>query len=175
MTDLISLARQNGFTHVAPVDLSAAVPLAEVRDMCTADRCGCFGKNWACPPHCGTVEQAARRLAQYHAGVLVQTTGELADPFDYDGMTALSRLHRRRFLNFARQARLVSPRLSAPQRRTMHPVRPVYLPGQTLPPPQAAPVLDGGLWPVRQRRVHPFGPLLQLWSQHPDLYRLCVL
>ena len=64
MTDLISLARQNGFTHVAPVDLSAAVPLAEVRDMCTADRCGCFGKNWACPPHCGTVEQAARRLAQ---------------------------------------------------------------------------------------------------------------
>lgn len=109
MTDLISLARQNGFTHVAPVDLSAAVPLEEVRDMCTADRCGCFGKNWACPPHCGTVEQAARRLAQYHAGLLVQTTGALADPFDYDGMTALSRLHRRRFLNFARQARLVSP------------------------------------------------------------------
>ena len=109
ITDLISLARQNGFTHVAPVDLSAAVPLEEVRDMCTADRCGCFGKNWACPPHCGTVEQAARRLAQYHAGVLVQTTGALADPFDYDGMTALSRLHRRRFLNFARQARLVSP------------------------------------------------------------------
>ena len=41
--------------------------------------------------------------------MLVQTTGALADPFDYDGMTALSRLHRRRFLNFARQARLVSP------------------------------------------------------------------
>lgn len=109
MTDLISLARQNEFTHVAPVDLSAAVPLDEVRDMCRADRCGCFGKNWACPPHCDTVEQAARRLSQYHAGLLVQTTGALADQFDYDGMTALSRLHRKRFLNFARQARLVSP------------------------------------------------------------------
>ena len=44
MTDLISLARQNEFTHVAPVDLSAAVPLAEVRDMCTADRCGLLSR-----------------------------------------------------------------------------------------------------------------------------------
>ena len=169
MTDLLSLARQNGFSHVAPVDLSAAVPLGEVRDMCTADRCGCFGKNWACPPHCGTVEQAARRLSQYHAGLLVQTTGALADQFDYDGMTALSRLHRKRFLNFARQARLVSPGclpLSA---------GPCTLSGQALPPPQAASVLYGGLWPVRQRRVRPLGAGLQLRPQYPDLYRLCVL
>ena len=64
MTDLISLARQNEFTHVAPVDLSAAVPLAEVRDMCTADRCGRFGSDCCANPvgvHPGASERRARR------------------------------------------------------------------------------------------------------------------
>ena len=109
MTDLISLARQNGFTHVAPVNLSAAVPLDEVRDMCRADRCGCFGKNWACPPRCGSLARAEEEIRRCRSGVLVQTTGSLADEFDYQGMQRLARQHKKAFESFARQARLLHP------------------------------------------------------------------
>lgn len=109
MSDLLLLAEENGFSHWAPLAMDALVPLQEVRDMCAADRCGRWGQNWSCPPGCGTLEETARQMAQYTRGLLVQTTGTLEDPFDYQGMTGLSDQHKRRFDSFARQARLLYP------------------------------------------------------------------
>lgn len=48
MIDPETLAAENGFSHWAQMNMAAAVPLAEVRDMCAADRCGRYGHNWAC-------------------------------------------------------------------------------------------------------------------------------
>ena len=109
MERLISLAQENGFSHWAPANPEALVPLPAVREMCRADRCGQFGKNWACPPYCGSIEEAARAIGKYSAGLLVQTTGPLTDDFDYDGMHRIAQEHKRRFGNFARQARLLHP------------------------------------------------------------------
>ena len=82
MTGLMTLAAENGFSHCAPANMAALVPLDEIRAMCEADRCGKYGKNWACPPGCGSIEQARERIRRYDSGVLVQTTGTLADEFD---------------------------------------------------------------------------------------------
>ena len=109
MTGLMTLAAENGFSLCAPVCTAALVPLGEVRAMCEADRCGKYGKNWACPPGCGSIEQARARISRYDSGVLVQTTGTLADEFDYEGMQAIARHHKKCFENFARQARLLYP------------------------------------------------------------------
>ena len=83
MIDPETLAAENGFSHWAQMNMAAAVPMAEVRDMCAADRCGRYGHNWACPPGCGSLETAAHRIAGYACGILVQTTGTLQDDFDY--------------------------------------------------------------------------------------------
>lgn len=109
MERLISLAQENGFSCWAEADLASFVPLPAVREMCRADRCGQYGKNWACPPHCGSIEQAAREIGNYQRGLLVQTVGDLSDEFDYDGMNRIAEEHKKRFRNFARQARLVHP------------------------------------------------------------------
>ena len=109
MTQLMTLAAENGFSHYAPANMAAFVPLEQVRGMCEADRCGKYGKNRACPPGCGTIGQAEERIRRYDSGILVQTTGALADEFDYEGMQAVSRQHKRCFENFARQARLLHP------------------------------------------------------------------
>ena len=109
MTRLMTLAAENGFSHYAPASMDAFVPLPEVRSMCEADRCGKYGKSWACPPGCGTIEQAAEQLRRYDSGLLVQTTGTLADEFDYEGMQSAARRHKRSFESFARQARLLYP------------------------------------------------------------------
>ena len=103
MIDPETLAAENGFSHWTQMNMAAAVPMAEVRDMCAADRCGRYGHNWACPPGCGSLETAARRIAGYACGILVQTTGTLQDDFDYATIEAVGAAHKRRFADFARQ------------------------------------------------------------------------
>lgn len=97
MTKLMTLAAENGFSHWAPAAMDALTPRIEVRDMCRADRCGQWNANWACPPHCGTLEETAAAIRRFTAGLLVQTTGTLADDFDYEGMEAVQRRHKKSF------------------------------------------------------------------------------
>ena len=66
-------------------------------------------RSWACPPGCGTLEHTRARIEMYSEGILVQSTAELADEFDYQGIMRLTEEHKRRFADFARQARLVYP------------------------------------------------------------------
>ena len=109
MTELFTLSRELGFTAAAPVNMSALTPLEEVRAMCEADRCGRYGRSWACPPGCGTLEHTRARIEMYSEGILVQSTAELAEECDYQGIMRLTEEHKRRFADFARQARLVYP------------------------------------------------------------------
>lgn len=109
MNDPETLAAGNGFSHWAQLNMTAAVPMTAVRDMCAADRCGRFGHNWACPPGCGSIETAARHIARYDAGILVQTTGTLCDDFDYASIEGIGAAHKRRFADFARQMRRLHP------------------------------------------------------------------
>ena len=43
MTDLLTLAREVGFSQCAAVNMDALDPLEAVRDMCAADRCDRYG------------------------------------------------------------------------------------------------------------------------------------
>lgn len=59
--DIVKEAETLGFDNTAtfnPVILEAR---QDIRDMCNADKCMIFGKNWGCPPHCGTVEECKRK------------------------------------------------------------------------------------------------------------------
>ena len=76
-TKLMTLAAENGFSHAAPVDMNALTPRREVREMCRADRCGQWNANWACPPGCGTLEDAAAAMGCFDAGVLVQGIADI--------------------------------------------------------------------------------------------------
>ena len=67
-------ALEAGFSHAGPLNMSALKFLPEVRSMCAADRCQSYGRNWMCPPGCGTLEDAAARAAGYRRGSLLQST-----------------------------------------------------------------------------------------------------
>ena len=139
MEMLLSLSRQAGFSHSAELDAAVLKPLTEVRDMCSADRCRSYGKNWSCPPACGSIEHAARRISQYRRGLIVQTTGELEDEFDLQAIAAIEARHKKAFLNLARQARLLYPGclpLSSGAcslcRKCTYPDRPCRFPGKRM-------------------------------------------
>ena len=53
MDYLVRRAVKYGFSHAALLDASTLKARSEVRDMCRADKCSRYGKNWRCPPACG--------------------------------------------------------------------------------------------------------------------------
>lgn len=139
MSDFLELARQLGFSQVSTLNTAALVPLSQVRDMCAADRCRSYGRSWSCPPACGSIEQAAERMAAYSGGVIVQTTGNMADDFDLDAIRETERLHKTRFLTLARQVRCLQPDclpLTAGActlcRKCAYPDKPCRFPGKML-------------------------------------------
>ena len=83
-----------GFTHAGLADAKTLKARDEVRDMCAVDKCHAYGKNWSCPPGCGTVEECQAEMASYEWGILVQTTMNMDDDFDMETWGEASRRHR---------------------------------------------------------------------------------
>ena len=109
MKQWIDLALSLGFTAAAEVDPALLEPRQEVRDMCAEDKCHAYGKNWTCPPNCGTVEECAARIAGKKRGVLLQTTAHLEDSFDIEGMMEAEESHRKNFNAIVDKAKAADP------------------------------------------------------------------
>ena len=90
-----ALAAECGFEHVAPLDPRTIELKEEVRQMC--ENCGRYGKQWSCPPGCGTLDACRERVEKFQKGILVQTVGQLEDEFDGEGMMDAQQLHKGRF------------------------------------------------------------------------------
>ena len=109
LEQLIKQALEIGFTAAAPLDPAVLKPMPAVRDMCSADKCHAYGKNWTCPPACGTLEECAQRMAGYAHGILLQTTGHLAKVIDTRGYAETEKRHRENFRKFVELIRAEYP------------------------------------------------------------------
>ena len=109
MEALIKEALAVGFSQAGALNVAALEFMPEVREMCSADRCHKYRKNWRCPPGCGSIEEAAARAAQYSRGVLVQTTGRMEDEFDYETIRDTSDKHKKNFTALVDALRERSP------------------------------------------------------------------
>ena len=80
--DIRERAMALGFDAAVTFDPAILEARQDVRDMCSADQCGLYGKNWGCPPHCGTLEECQRKMQSYSHGVLLQTVGYMTKTID---------------------------------------------------------------------------------------------
>ena len=94
---LIRQALDHGFSQAGELNVSALVFMPEVREMCSVDRCNQYGKNWRCPPGCGSIEDAAAEAGKYSYGILVQTIGQMEDDFDYETIQSAGGTHKENF------------------------------------------------------------------------------
>jgi len=101
MTDLKELAKRCGFTVAEDLDVSTLQFLPEVREMCAADRCQHYGRNWACPPACGTLEECEARARRFHRGIIVQTVGDREDSMDFEAMIEIAQENSENLARFA--------------------------------------------------------------------------
>jgi predicted metal-binding protein len=95
--ELVKEALDAGFSSAGELNLDALVFMPEVRDMCSVDRCHHYGKNWRCPPACGSIEDASAEASKYSYGMLVQTTGKMESDFDYETIEQASDKHKSSF------------------------------------------------------------------------------
>lgn len=107
--ELLLLAEQYKFDHVGTFRADILKFDPAVRSMCASGRCHSYGKRWTCPPGCGTLEEIAGRAAGYHRGILLQSTGILADDFDVDTMLETELLQKERFSLYVEQMRKQYP------------------------------------------------------------------
>lgn len=111
MTDqqLLELADSCGFDHVGMLNVSALEFQPAVRDMCNADKCRNYGKCWTCPPYCGTLEEFAGKAAAYRRGIIVQSTGQMEDDYDFETMMDAEALQKKRFQELTAKVRETYP------------------------------------------------------------------
>lgn len=88
----VEMALDAGFSHAGYWDLEKAGFLSEVRDMCADNKCGKYGKSWACPPGCGTLEETSAFIHAFDYGLLLQMTGQMEDDFDMETIEETERL-----------------------------------------------------------------------------------
>lgn len=109
--DMELIGKEIGFSQVAPLDVKTIQLLPDVRKMCESNNCRMYGKNWSCPPACGTLEECGKRLVGYTRGILVQTIGELEDEFDGEGMMETEARHKEYFVKMHDVLKEEFPRL----------------------------------------------------------------
>ncbi len=113
MKEAAALALESGFSCAACLDVSSITLLDEVRDMCSANTCGQYGKNWACPPACGELAELRQQVGRYREGILVQTVGEVEDSMDFEAMMEIEAEHKSHFNTAARRLKEIFPGLLA--------------------------------------------------------------
>lgn len=106
---VLEKAKELGFEHCGPMEPEKLEFRTEVREMCSSDRCHKYGTSWSCPPGCGTLEELKEQAAQYHRGVIVQSTGIMEDDFDIETIMDTEERHHERFRAFAAWLRSQEP------------------------------------------------------------------
>ena len=65
--ELEDIGHKTGFTHIVPLDCKTIELLPEVRQMCQADTCHMYDKNWSCRSEERRVGKECRsRWSPYH-------------------------------------------------------------------------------------------------------------
>ncbi len=113
LSQILELAKQQGFSQAAPLDCRTIELRPEVRQMCEANPCHMYGRCWSCPPGCGSLEACRDRVSSYQYGILVQTTGQLEDELDGETMMETEALHKEHFYTFERILRRQYPGMLA--------------------------------------------------------------
>ena len=105
----IDAALTLGFSEAVPLSVSTLHPREDIRALCAADQCGAYGKNWTCPPFCGTLEECGAKMRSYTHGILLQTVGKLEKTIDTKGYRAAERRHLSLFREFSELVRAEYP------------------------------------------------------------------
>lgn len=95
MTDreMVQMALEEGFSAAAVIDTKEIAFDPSFRPYCEENLCGCYGKNYSCPPDCGTPEEMERRVRAYPKALVFQTKWDIPDYQDAKSIKEAKAFH----------------------------------------------------------------------------------
>lgn len=90
---LIEKTIESGAFKAAVIPVSKIETDVYFRDLCKANYCGNYGRNWMCPPFVGDITELISKLGDFEWALVYQTVGELEDSYDFEGMMAAAKRH----------------------------------------------------------------------------------
>jgi len=101
--DIVKLCLDQGASKAEEIPVSGLVFVPELRELCEKNSCGCFGRNYTCPPLVGEVSVLIERLKTFKRAFIWQNIYKLEDSFDFEGMTEAHRKHNEQTFKISRQ------------------------------------------------------------------------
>ena len=92
---LTDLAQSLGAFRASVIPVEDIETDASFRDLCAANVCGNYGRNWMCPPDAGDIHDLMAALRTYAYALVYQTVSELEDSYDFEGMMDAGVAHNR--------------------------------------------------------------------------------
>ena len=111
---LSALALSLGAYKATVIPVDAVETDASFRDMCAANACGNYGRNWMCPPDAGDIHELMARLRTYSHVLVYQTVSALEDSYDFEGMMEAGARHNQLMATLRREI------AAEPLPRTLH-------------------------------------------------------
>ena len=99
---LTDLALSLGAFRASVIPVEDMETDASFRDLCAANVCGNYGRNWMCPPDAGDIHDLMAVLRSYSYALVYQTVSELEDSYDFEGMMDAGVAHNRLMVELRR-------------------------------------------------------------------------
>ena len=99
---LTELALSLGAFRASVIPVEVIETDASFRDLCAANVCGNYGRNWMCPPDAGEIHDLMAALRTYSYALVYQTVSELEDSYDFEGMMDAGVAHNRLMVELRR-------------------------------------------------------------------------
>ena len=90
---MIELGREAGFAAVEVISTEDLVFNHSFRMFCEQNACGNYGKNYGCPPYCGTPEEMEERVRRYEKAVVFQSDTPVEDIYDDNETKVIKKKH----------------------------------------------------------------------------------
>ncbi len=93
MQNLIKKIIKLGAKNAAIVETKDIIFDRRFREQCIQNACGCYGKNYTCPPDVGDIDDLITDAKSFKYALVYQTIEKLQDSFDYEGMMLAGKKH----------------------------------------------------------------------------------
>lgn len=100
--EMLRKAEKLKFTNAAFLDVDQLEFDPGLRRYCRENACGNYGKNYACPPDCGTPEEMEQKVRRYSRVLVLQTIQKLRDWTDPAQIRRARKRHNDMTLAFAK-------------------------------------------------------------------------
>ena len=100
---MIEIALDAGFANAAVISTDTISFRPEFRMFCEDNACGNYGRNYGCPPVCGTPQEMKERVLAYRHAIVFQSMTEMEDVFNSAATKVLKKQHTSRTLQVLKQ------------------------------------------------------------------------